>query len=333
MQQQYTYEEKGLPFTQSSFQVPQVPDLRTPTVYIFGNKDENGSSQLVTVDLDSKTPTQTIKIEKSYSQGLIYNPPTDTLFQPNDGTLLVHNLVKNEVVRIKHGKPSTATGIPFKCISRVCGDLTLLLNDQHLVMVNTKNLEFSKLDLGEKGYENLDFTHTGGSTIAVLARNLSERTDGIVRVYDIIKKELICMFKMEFKGNSASAISPKIFFNYATKQGIVYRGAESAGGEEQLIGISTFDPKTKAVSSQAFKLKAASYDKPSMVSYSGKSSSLYVGTVTGKLFQVCLQQEGFVGGLGTYNNLQSICTHPLWDGVLLIFKPENGILRLGFVAN
>ena len=332
MEQRYKYEEKAVPFKQKSFQIPESPDQATPKVFIFGNKGSDGRSEMVTIDLKTQMPTHAMKIEKGYSGSIIYNPPTDTLYQPEDGQIIVHHLVKNQVMRLKHGEPSSKTGVPFKCLSRVCGDLVLLLDDQNLVMINTNKTEFSKLEITEKGYENIDLVHTGGNTIAVLARKLTDRSDGMVRVYDIINKELLCMFRMEFKGNSASAISPKIFYNYSKKKGVVYRGAEAGDGETQVIGVSTFDPVSKEVTSQAFKIKAPSYDKPSMVAFSGYSNSLYLGTVTAKVFQIGLTQGGFIGGLGTYNKLQRIATHPLWDGLLLLFKPEQGIMKLGFVS-
>lgn len=329
MSSSYAYEEKAVPFTQKSFSIAETPDLKNPSVHVFGNKDASGQSQLLTIDLKTRSPTQALKLEKGYSSGVIYNPPTQTLLQAQSDALLVHKLGINQVTRIKHNISQPNSG---PALSRVVGELTLLLQGSTLVMVNLKNLKFSRLDIGEPGFQCLDFVHTGANTIGVLVRSTKNREQAAVKIFDILKKELLNVFKMKLKSqNGNEKLNPRIFFNYSKKMGVVFRGTEDMG-REKIVGVSTFCLKSMETKSNGFKIAMSGKDESSIVEYSQASNSLYLATKKGQLYQIRLESGGSIGGLGTFKGLEALCTHPLWDGVMTVFRPENKVLRLGFVV-
>lgn len=330
MNTNYSYEEKAVAFPQPSFSIAETPDLKTPSVHIFGTKDASGQSQLLTIDLKTRSPTQTLKIQKGYGPGVLYNPPTETLLQAQPGALLVHKLGINQVVKIKYEQDGEETKVPS--LSKVVGELALLLKESTLILVNIKTLNFSRLDIGESGYECIDFVHTGGNTIGVLVRSKSNINEGAVKIFDIIKKELLKVFKLELKSQgSAEKLKPSIFYHYGLKQIIVYRG-EEVQAQERLVGVSTINPETLEAKSSAFKIAVQNLEGSKLVQYCSTNNSLYLAMEGGTVFQIGLGNGGYVGGLGDFKGLEAICTHPLWDGVFLVFRPEKEILKMGFVV-
>ena len=328
MKTNYSYEEKSVPFEHSNFSVPEVPDLKKKSLFLFGHQDRSGQSELMMIDLEQKKPVQTVKIEKRYPPGLVYYPPTGTLYSAYGKYVNAHDLTKNKVNKIPMGKEMMGQANNPK--ARVCGDLILVLQGMNMLMVNTQNFSLSMVQIGDKDSSVIDYIHLGGNMIGVLYKNKRNSSEGMCKTYDIVKKQLITSFKVDFKMSYGQKARPTLFYNYKQGRLIVYRGVEETGGD-QIVGTSILDMKSMKVSSLAFKIQGMSGDKPIDIKYCDANDSIYVASENGNVFQIHLSQDGRIGTLGRFNCLNEIATHPSWDGVLLLFRPQQGLMKMGFV--
>lgn len=328
----YSYDKATILLEQPRTFSVATPGLKKTSAYFYAPKSDSAAaeSQILEVDLENRSINKICSISEDYEKNLAYDPTNNTIYSLRDGILTAHNQDNEKITQLRIYPQGSDEALPdafFKL--KILGKILVIITKAHICLIETINLKFTKLAIGIPGYEYTDFVHAGGDVVAALGVEQSEKVQGVVNLFDILNESLITSFKIGFKPEGRA----KLFYNYESGLGVVFRGVESSG-EDKIVGMTTFDSKNETCDNQAFKIKSKPGDKVLDMAYCYFSHSVYLLSDQGSLVQIGLEESGFVGGLGVYEGATELESHPLWPGVIILF--EKGVekeeeLKVGFL--